>query len=66
MPDPIPNPNVIVVPTNDPGATEAEYRARGWNCCDLLAAPWHRELCDGKRWALRMWRPEPPQQPELL
>ena len=66
MPEESPNPNVIVVPTNDPGATEAEYVTRGWKCCDLLAGPWHRELCAGKRWALRMWRPEPVKQGELL
>ena len=44
MPEEPDNPNVIVVPTNDPGVTEAEYVTRGWKCCDLLAGPWHREL----------------------
>ena len=65
-PDPQPNPNVIIVPTDDPGATETEYRARGWKCCDLLARPWHIELCRGKQWAIRFWKPETAQQPDLL
>jgi hypothetical protein len=65
-PEPQLNPNVIVIPTNDPGATEAEYRALGWNCCDLLARPWHIDLCRGKQWAIRFWRPEPLQQRNLI
>ena len=66
MPEEPYNLEVIVVPTNDPGGTEAEYRALGWKCCDLLAAPWHREICEGKQWAVRFWRPAPTKQPELL
>ena len=64
--DPEPNPNLIVVPTNDPGATEAEYVALGWTCCDLFSKRFNPDLCQGKLWAIRFWRPEPPQQPELL
>lgn len=59
-------PDVIVVPTNEPGKVEAEYTAQGWFVCDLYAKPFHRELCGDFQWAIKFWRPAKPKQVELL
>jgi hypothetical protein len=47
------------------------YRYLGWKPCDLYAKPFHREMCDpnmdgGFLWAIRFWRPDEPDQKELL
>jgi hypothetical protein len=65
-PEPDTNPNVIVIPTNNPGRTEAEYVARGWKCCDLYSKPFYPDLCAGHQWSIQFWRSKPSQQPELL
>ena len=66
MPDDAPNPNVICVPCNDPGAVEREYTALGWKVCDLYAKFAFPDLCNGRQWAVKLWRPEQPAQKELL
>lgn len=66
MPEEPDNPDVMVVPTNDPGAVEAEYAPKGWLVSDLYAKPWHRELCGDKQWAVKVFRTPGPKQRELL
>lgn len=61
----------VIVPTNDPGAIELEYRAKGFKLMNLYAKPFYRTLCDpnldaGCQWAAQMWKPEPPAQGELM
>ena len=61
----------LIVPTTDPGATEKEYVARGWKVGDLYAAPFYPQLCnptliDPHVWALSFWKPDEPEQKELL
>lgn len=69
---PEPNPNLIVVPTNDPGTCEAEWRAKGWRPLNLYALKFYPsmffELRPRCQWAIQFWRPppEPPKQGELL
>ena len=58
-----PAPNHVVVPTSDPGATEAEYRAKGWFVGNCYAGKFYPTLCDGHLWAVSFWRPA---QTELL
>ena len=66
MPDTPTIPDVLLVPTDDPGAAEAEYGPQGWIVSDLYAKPFNRELCQGKQWAVRFFRTAQPRQPELL
>lgn len=56
----------IIVPTDDPGKTEAEYRAQGWIPANLYAAPFYQRYCEGRRWAIQFWKPEQPEQRELI
>ena len=56
----------LIAQTNDPGATEAEWTARGFRVQSLYARPFHPALCGDCLWALSFWRPETVDQPELL
>ena len=66
MNEPEPNPNVILLPTDDPAAVEREYAAAGWHVCDLFTKPGYPELCGERLFAVRMWRDEQPAQRDLL
>lgn len=55
----------VLIPTNDPGATCAQYRAQGWTTEKIFCGRFYRVLCDGMLWAVSFWRPDPPEQGEL-
>ena len=60
------NPDVMLVATDRPGDVEAEYCPQGWLVSDLYAKPWYPELCQGKQWAVKLFRTPGPKQRELL
>lgn len=68
MPEESPNPNRLIVYTNQPGEAE-QYEAKGWIMYDMLVlalCPGKQpDLIDRKLYAIRFWRPEPDRQTEL-
>jgi hypothetical protein len=66
MTSPEPNPNVLLIATDDPAAVEREYAAAGWHCSDLYTKPGFPELCGECQWAVRMWRTPQPEQRDLF
>lgn len=62
-PDPLPNPNVLLIPTDDPAAVEREYAPAGWHVSNLYTKPGFPGLCGERLFALQLWRNPPPEQP---
>ena len=60
------NPNSPLVPTDDPGATEREYEARGFKVEQIYVGKHNPGKCGGCLYAIRFWRPAPPEQPDLI
>lgn len=56
----------LLIPTNDPGATEAHYLALGYRTVTLYCKFAYPTLCDGHRYALSFWKPETEAQGVLL
>lgn len=60
----------LTICTDDPGATEAEYKAKGWHTGSLYVLRFYpsmqENLADPKQYALSFWRPLAERQPNLL
>lgn len=68
MPEEIPNPNRLIVFTNEPSESLNPDPAV-WTLMDMIVLkfkPGMRDLMNPKLYAQRYWRPEPPKQPLLL
>lgn len=65
-----PSPTQLLVPTNDPGACEAEHKARGWNVGNLYVLKFYpsmqQDLIERTLYAMSFWRAEAEKQPELF
>ena len=67
MPDEAPNPNRLLIFTNEPSES-LNPDPTVWTLSDMLVLrfyPGQRELMNPKLYAIRFWRPVPPKQPEL-
>ena len=64
MPDEVPNPNRLLIFTNEPSES-LNPDPTVWTLGDMLVLRFHpgmRDLINPKLYALRYWRPEPPKQ----
>ena len=67
MPDEAPNPNRLIIFTDSPSES-LNPDPKVWTLSDMLVLkfnPGMNELLNRKLYALRFWRPAPPEQPEL-
>ena len=68
MPNESPNPNRLVIFTNEPSES-LNPDPKVWTMSDMLVLrfyPGMNDLLNRKLYCLRFWKPEPPKQPNLL
>jgi hypothetical protein len=56
----------LLVPTNSPGETEAEWRAKGYRVGNLFPRYYHPGLCGDCLWAISFWPLDRSLQPDLF